>query len=298
MLFTINEEVYLNGYILTNRYPYGNIGINDVKKIFTTNLKGLIYKIEYPSFINGGVHLYTVKIFDNLYGIEITENKISKYPKTILDSTKTRLPIMINPNVPIMQFARRSSSNRTKMFEHLNPLNPLNPSNPFNPLNPSNPLDSLNPLKTIEQYNTLNFINNAIQAQNQTNDINNLNASHHIQKSVSKHYYYKLVDEWLYKKLFPLLAFVETVNGTPQLIKSMLEYSVEKISALSDEDIKKRVKYLKKNIITKKLVKKILKKMINRMCLNWYDLNEHEETIKKVFLEYFKNLLEEVIKTI
>lgn len=265
MLFTINEQVYLNGYIMTNRFPYGNIGFNELNKIYATNLKGIIYRIETPSFINGGIYLYTVKIFDNLYGIEINENKISRYPKNISTSLPVRQPIMSNP---------------------LNPVLRVSSSNPLNPLNP---------LRTIDQYNQLNFINNTIQAQNNINNLN-LNTNRDVQKTLSKYYYYKLVDEWLYKKLFPLLAFVEIVNGKSQLIKSMDKYSVEKIATASDEDIKIRVKYLEKNIITKKLVRKILKKMINRMCLNWYDLNKHEETIKKVFLEYFKDLLEEVIK--
>lgn len=31
------------------------------------------------------------------------------------------------------------------------------------------------------------------------------------------------------------------------------------------------------------------------MCLNWYELNKHINTIQEVFLEYFKDLLEKVI---
>ncbi len=46
MLFEINEYVYLNGEILTNRYPRGDIGINDFKKFFANNLKGTIFTVE------------------------------------------------------------------------------------------------------------------------------------------------------------------------------------------------------------------------------------------------------------
>ncbi len=49
--------------------------------------------------MNKGQFLYTVNIFENLYGIEITSNKISKYPigsdgmavKTILNCIKNRV---------------------------------------------------------------------------------------------------------------------------------------------------------------------------------------------------------------
>jgi len=34
------------------------------------------------------------------------------------------------------------------------------------------------------------------------------------------------------------------------------------------------------------------------MCLNWYDLDKNEKTIKKILLEYLKKILEESIKSI
>lgn len=269
MVFELNENVYLNGEILTNRYPRGDIGVNDIKTIFAKNIKGTVYSIEFPSFMNKGQFLYTIKIFENLYGIEIVQSKISRYP------IGTDGLVFINDNPVLIE------TNKTNSIQ-------------------KNPLGiGFNPLNTLDEYNTinkLNFINKQIQIQNTMNNNYNLNSDKNVQKTISKYFYYKIIDEWLYKELFALLAFVEIIDNKPQLIKSMGKYSIEKLASESDEDIEKRVGYFESDIITKKIVKQILKKIVKRMCINWYELDKKENVVRKVFLEYFKNLLEESIK--
>ena len=276
MIFDINEIVYLNGNILTNRFPRGDIGINDIKTIFANNIKGTIYSVELPSFMNMGKFLYTVKIFENLYGIEIVQSKISKFP------TGSDALIYIN-NKPVMV---DTTSNINQFVANISNVSNIPNGIGFNPLN------------NLDDYNTLNelnFINKHLEIQNEINK-HNLNLDKNVQKSTSKYFYYKLIDKWLYKELFELLAFVEIIDNKPQLIKSINKYSVEKLASGSDDDIEKRVEYFESKIITKKLIKQILKKIVKRMCINWYDLEKKEATVKKVFLEYFKNLLEESIK--
>jgi len=268
MLFEINEPVFLNGEINTNRYPRGDIGVNDIKTIFANNIKGTIFDVELPSLFNKGQFLYTVKIFENLYGIEITQNKINKIPLGsggIIHFTNS------NPN--------------------LNPNLNLNPTIP----------GGLTQLNDINQYNNLNksnFINTQISLQNSIYNNLNLNSDKNIQKTITKYFYYKIIDDWLYKELFSLLAFVELINGKPQLIKSLTKYSVGNLASETDEQIDSRVNYFELNIITKKLVNQILKKIVKRMCINWYDLDKNEKIVKKIFLEYLKKLLEESIKSI
>lgn len=260
MLLNVGTQVYLNGNITTNRYPRGDIGINDIKTIFANNLSGSIFEIELPNLLNGGQFLYTIKIFENLYGIEVKQNQLSTIP------------------IP---------SNGFNIVGTL--------PNVFN-LTPQNPNIKLNSLSTLDQLNELNkktWINNQISQINKFNL--NLNTSKQVQKTISKYVYYKLVDEWLYYKLFPLLAFVKIVDSTPQLIKSMNEYDINKLASETDDEIEQRANYLEKNIITKKLVSKVLKRIVKRTCLNWYELDKHMKTIQEVFLEYFKDLLEEVI---
>jgi hypothetical protein len=260
MLLDIGTPVYLNGNIITNRYPRGDMGVNDIKTIFANNLRGVIFEIELPNLLNGGQFIYTIKIFENLYGIEVKQNQLS----TITIPSNGYNIVGSQPNV-------------------------------YN-LTPQNPNIKLSSLSTLDQLNELNkktWINNQISQINKFNQ--NLNTSKQVQKTITKYIYYKLVDEWLYSKLFPLLAFVKIVDSNPQLIKSMNEYDINKLSSQTDDEIELRADYLEKNIITKKLVSKVLKRIIKRMCLNWYELDKHMKTIQEVFLEYFKDLLEEVI---
>lgn len=261
MLFNVGDQIYLNGNIVTNKYPRGDMGINDIKTIFVTNLKGNIFEIELPNFMNGGQFLYTIKIFENLYAIEVKQGQIS--------------------NMPLATNGAYGFTSQKNLFDSLSQT-------------PNIKLNSLSTLEQLNQLNKLNWVNNQIQQVNKFNQ--NLNTSEKVKKTISKYIYYKLVDEWLYTKLFPILAFVKIVNSKPQLIKSMDEYNVSKLSTQTDEEIEMRAEYLEKNIITKKLVAKLLKKIVKRMCLNWYELDKHEKTIQKVFMEYFKDLLEESIK--
>ena len=261
MLFELGETIYLNGNITTNRYPRGDMGINDIKNIFVNNLKGTIFFVELPNFLNGGQFLYTIKIFENLYAIEVKQNQISHIQ---------------TPSNGIYGFT--TSSN---IMDSLNS-------------NPNIKLNSLNTLEQLNQLNKMNWVNNQINAMNNLNK--NLNTSRQVQKTITKYIYYKLVDEWIYKKLFPILAFVKIVDNKPQLIKSMSEYNIGKLASQTDEEIELRAYYLESNIITKKLVSKVLKKIVNRMCFNWYELNKHEKTIQNVFYEYLKDLLEESIR--
>ena len=125
-----------------------------------------------------------------------------------------------------------------------NPLiNPL--TNPLiNPL--TNPLINQNHISNRNIYlptsnsnsNYINFTNpiNPINPINQINNYININNDKKIQKTVSKYFYYKIIDEWLKTDLIELLAFVEfNSDGQPQLIKSMNNYKVEKIALESSK---------------------------------------------------------------
>jgi hypothetical protein len=286
MLFEINESIYLNGNIITNRFPRGDIGINDIKNIVANNIKGIIFSIELPSLINQGQYLYTVKIFDYLYALNVKQTQISNIPASINGIYN------FSSNSNLIQL----NSQLSNQFNKMNNLNEYTRKNNLNEYDRMNNLDKYDRMNNLDQFNKLNFINSQINAQNSFNQ--NLNNNNNIQKTFTKYIYYKLIDEWLYEKLIPILAFVEIVNSKAQLIKSMNKYSIEKLDLASDEEIEIRVEYLENKIITKKLVRLVLKKIVKKMCLNWYELNKYEKTIKKVFFEYLKDLLKESINSI
>ena len=122
-----------------------------------------------------------------------------------------------------------------------------------------------------------------------------LNKDKSVQKTLSKYYFYKIVDKWIYKELLPLLAFVDTSSEKSQLIKSLADYDVQKLSTNSSEQIEKKAKYMEQIIITKDMVRHVLKKICSDNQLNWYDLNKHEKKIKKVFYNYLLDKLKESV---
>lgn len=123
-----------------------------------------------------------------------------------------------------------------------------------------------------------------------------LNKDKSVQKTLSKYYFYKIVDEWIYKDLLPLLAFVDLKSGKPQLIKSLDEYDVQKLAKDSDENIEQKARYFEDIIITKDMVRHVLKKICNENDINWYDLNKHEKKIRKIFYNYLLDKLKDAIK--
>jgi hypothetical protein len=118
-----------------------------------------------------------------------------------------------------------------------------------------------------------------------------LNKDKSVQKTLSKYYYYKILDKWMYNNLKPLLAFVDISSGKAQLIKSMENYDVLKLEKDSSEDIEKKIQYMEKILITKDMVRHVLKKICNENNINWYDLNKHEKKIRTVFYNYLLDKL-------
>jgi len=123
-----------------------------------------------------------------------------------------------------------------------------------------------------------------------------LNKDKNVQKTLSKYYFYKIIDKWLYKDLLPLLAFIDISSGKPQLIKSLNNFDVQKLSNDSEADIKTKVEYMEKILLTKDMVRHVLKKICLENNVNWYDLNKYEKMIKKIFYNYLLDKLKEAIK--
>lgn len=122
-----------------------------------------------------------------------------------------------------------------------------------------------------------------------------LNKDKSVQKTLTKYYFYKIVDKWIYKELLPLLAFIDTSSGKPQLIKSLEFYDVQKLANDTEEEIEKKKNYMENILLTREMVLHVLKKICKENNLNWYDLNKHEKKIKKVFYNYLLDKLKDSI---
>ena len=132
---------------------------------------------------------------------------------------------------------------------------------------------------------------------NQYGFYKDLNKDKSVRKNITKYYYYKILDKWIYGKLMPLLAFIDISHDKPQLIKSLSQFDAKKVLSDTPEQIEKKIDYFEKNIITKDIVKHVLKKILmNNTNINWYDLHKYEEKIKTVFYNYFLDKLKHSIE--
>lgn len=124
-----------------------------------------------------------------------------------------------------------------------------------------------------------------------------LNKDKSVQKIFTKYYFYKIIDKWIYHELFPLLAFIDIDPNTkkPHLITSMEFLNIEQSTKTSKEDIEIKVNYMEKHLLSKDLVRHVLKKICKENNINWYELNKHENKIKKVFYKYLINKLKNTI---
>ncbi len=121
-----------------------------------------------------------------------------------------------------------------------------------------------------------------------------LDKDHTVHKTLTKYYYYKFLDKWLYNDLRALLAYIKIDNGKARLINSMSEYNVNSVTDDTAENLDLRVDLLEK-LIPKDFVKSILKKVVEKYNIHWYHLNKNEDIVIKRLNSAVKEFLEGMI---
>ena len=128
---------------------------------------------------------------------------------------------------------------------------------------------------------------------NETPQYNQLKNDDDIKKSVTKYYYYKMLEKWMFHDMTGILAFVKfNESGNPTFIVNDSEFDIPKTTNESKQNLQTRIDFIKNIFFTKDFVKKILKKIIKKNNISWYDLYDHEPTVKKALyintVEYLK----------
>lgn len=120
----------------------------------------------------------------------------------------------------------------------------------------------------------------------------NLDKDRNVRKSLVKHYYYKILDKWLYNELKPLLAYIKIVNDVPTFVSSLNDVDTNSLKNESRDIINKKIQFFEQKIISKDLVKHILKKIVKKYSIKWYELNKYNKYVKKNFFNYIKKKIE------
>lgn len=122
-----------------------------------------------------------------------------------------------------------------------------------------------------------------------------LNKDRTVQKATTKYYFYKLIDKWLSHRFKPLLGFIEIIDNKAKLIRSISDYKEQYDE--SHDNIKIKIDFLEKILITKNMVKHVINKLITKNNrLKWYNLYKYEDIVKDTFFNYIKQKLKQAIE--
>ena len=126
----------------------------------------------------------------------------------------------------------------------VNPLNPVISSAPYYP--------------SYMSYQDVNYDRNLID-------------------QITTYYYNKIIDNWMRNYFADLYKLVTVSNGTASLIKNPKQYDTS--TSTSDNAIK--YEYIMDHYLAKRDVCFLLNKFRKLNNLNWWDLKEHNDKIKK-----------------
>lgn len=127
---------------------------------------------------------------------------------------------------------------------------------------------------------------------NVENDYSELNEDKTVIKTVTKYYYYKLLENFLLTDMNDLLGYLKVSGNSVHFIKSKKEYS-NKLSPEKIEEMK--ILFLEENFLTKKMIYNIIKKYVNKHNVAWYKIQNDEKGFKSFLHQELKKLFEEQI---
>ena len=124
-----------------------------------------------------------------------------------------------------------------------------------------------------------------------------LNLHPEVQKRISKHIYYKLLDKWLYEDMIDVLNYFKIVDGRVKLISSLKDYDPLRVEKDTTQTVEKKTDYIQENVFFRSDIEKLLRKYVKETKTNWYDIPNNTYFIKKIIkdelIKRIKNLIAE-----
>lgn len=121
----------------------------------------------------------------------------------------------------------------------------------------------------------------------------NLNYNDDARKRTIKYFYYKSLEKWFYEDMSmnKILCFV----GDNRIVKSMDEYKKNKSKEFDESDKRKKIRFLSKNIFTKKLVEHLLNKFSEKYNIQWIHMHRHQYKVREFFAkQLYKKMVKEI----
>jgi len=111
-------------------------------------------------------------------------------------------------------------------------------------------------------------------------------------KTIVKYYYHKLLDKYIQDNMYDLLGYLKIEGENVEFIKSMNDYK-DNIQP-SYKDLLK-MNFIKKTMLSRRLVYKLLKMFNKKVNGKWYKLGESK--IEKYVIKFLHKKLKELFKS-
>lgn len=115
-----------------------------------------------------------------------------------------------------------------------------------------------------------------------------LNQDPQIRNQLTKYFYYKVLDKFLYEDLFDLLSYLTVSNDKVNLAKNP-----DKASSANDsqEIVEKKVAFIERALFSKDDMYKILKRLTAENGVEWIQLPHNQEVVVAAVRKYLKQKL-------
>ena len=114
---------------------------------------------------------------------------------------------------------------------------------------------------------------------------------------MSKHYYYKTLDAWLWEEdsFKDLLNYLQVTSHGVDVLNNMKDYRETNISKDTQETYEMKVNFIEHNVFSIESMLRLLKKFVRETGMNWVDLSKNSYFVKDLIKKYLKQKLQAMI---
>lgn len=113
---------------------------------------------------------------------------------------------------------------------------------------------------------------------------------------LTKYFYYKTLDKWLYNEMVDVLNYFKINNGKVTLIDNLDKYKLTNIDSDNNETANNKIKYIEDNILSEKMMNEIINKFINENGLTWTRILKKQYSLRKYIEEKLVQLIQKLIR--
>ena len=126
--------------------------------------------------------------------------------------------------------------------------------------------------------------NNVVQYENLNNDPDLI-------RKVTKYFFEKTMNSWLYSDFEDLLTYLVIKGDKVRVVSNKKELENNKRDN-NMKTLEMKVNFIADNVMTKYDMKSFLKKYVRRTGLNWWDLKQNKSHLKKILYKQIKKNIE------